>query len=1743
MTRPKRSKSVPKIDLEAYLIDVLHLRPKNVMIPGKTYTRRGAFVRKRAVSTPKKRPTKEEDGAEAEAEDQAEKELPQPLKAAIVAAKRAVLNKSATTSPVGVHDSASIQEKVRAWQSQGGGVLKASDIVVEHEDSEIEGEGSEQASRSASPIKDRWGARQETTARKQGNDSRTQSPKKESPGGGGKSGNSAKQMPKGADDGRWKRTQATQKDTEKSQTRNKNHLEDDGIRVVPIKDEQIQQDRTDKGKKTFLDDGIRVYATPPASRRNSAQNLDPPDMRTEGSIEETPPSPETSENVSTHNEDVEDDIVEVEQKEAQTVKKKKEPKRTARGIFGAVFQESKKMFTRTETVYVSPPENPVIDNWLGTIPDLPDDPFINDEEPTAELDHPKMQVRRRRKSKSTPISGPDPNGIWDTVSATSTMPESAEDLYKRQRRRRHSKAGLANVISAKEELVQVQDNQAHDEEEMNSPNPSNKPHTRRETSPGAEEPSGNKPKRNILGIAALQALFSSSKEEKSPKSSSAIPPEESKGPESPPILADALPRRAFPSVGGHRLSTIASVDTLPTITKEATPSEISAGSDFTARAGKNDDEVPAASNEIPRSGRRRRRKTRLARHADLISVLSAPRNGEKSIKSARSVATHRSRLGTATTADLMKEIIEDEVKYMRELRTLVDGVIPVLLCSVLSKAASTKIADLFSPIDKASPLNDTIYSMGVALEGLKRWHTRLEPSKAGLLSTTIFLTWAQGVYRTYKDYIKSWRIGFQDVVVNLAPASYVGGQDTVLEKGLPRNDEGDITDAHGDRVDVAFLLKRPLIRLKYLTKTLKGIQLIQHSILAEKLATDYQGLIEQARQRVNEEKARLEDEAAARVDASRACAVFDLCLVSDATVDRDRRVRARDSFDLFLLHTNGQRLEACVEIFLREDGPASGDGGDLLVCQSDGGEKWLLFSPISRSQVSARNGDSEGEIVVMIRGTHTDGREWHELVSLTTEDERVASEWIQMLGLVPIPPQLTRQQSLVSWRNVKKSRSTISESTFTDSIASSGSYLSRGRIPSSSGMQAPIGEQVLDSSKPSVTQSSRLRNGGMRTSSDPSILSGRSRLNPQAAYTSAMEEEVNRRARSSNKDSAASMDHVRTPRNLDEAIRLAGNMIPPIQRHDVTRTTRDVKSFGSPLRSASKDLSMPYTEQSLTPIFRSRQDPLTPQDTTGPKQRNRLTKTRPESAVNNDMPPPPPPHRILTPIKISSPSTIPEFDPATIKVKPFSSSPLKNQYEPSSASDDDSETSSGEADGDAFGNESSSSDEEDDFEMDDLPGPIPPPFIQVQPPSSQPSLPSKTLGPSSSASQAPYKTVPAQPNKALRVAATISYWSDANYWIPLQPDICSIVVTPGLVEIYRMSSAHSYSPNATQAELEMPSPASPPLLVLHLTPMVLLQQGTALDVTLRSPPQGGIMKDTFSGVNFLFRSRSPEEAENLYGMFHNSRMNNPTYIALQQARAVAERPAFDSTFGRGKEQTSSSWFGFGRQKSYRASSEPTPRAKSDPSIGTQSTSFSAKLFGNGRFNIAKSSVMSRQSPNGSIYTSSDNSAGSGGINGLSNGLPAGASAPLGLSNTKIRLYSREGTKWLDLGSATLTIMRPVNSMTSDADLNTPPEVGFAHGVGSNGVITPTQKRSADDKRIVVVSSKKEKPLLDVTLGDSCFERTARTGIALSLWEIFEGGTVADRGGVTNGRYRYFMMQFQNEAACAFTFSIVGRHRY
>ena len=1650
---------------------------------------------------------------------------------------------------------------------------------------------------------------------------------------------------------------------------------DDGIRVRSIsevKEDTRRKREASKGTPTkenrSLDDGIRIYTTPPRSkrlsgRRKAASGSGCSDDCSDGANElprSLSPEPQAKSSGgsakrrsgrsspgglagkdtsksrrSSHRKEADADELPQSASRGFVDERRFAEERTStkshRGnILSQVFGESKKIFSKHQAPQLTTPRVPSIEAWLSETPD----PFVDGEEPPLEIIQPLRPHPAENHAEPKPVSEPvlveDPNKIWDALDSKDGTRRHVTGS-RRKKRVRSSAIYEDNPFPAEFDSQSLDHSSANGSSSASkfvdiaqqapelTPSPSKlsrRGATRASSSPTRDRrksyASKDQPADDGICSTVSSAVTGSSVEGPSPSA-----------PLRPPGLNL---RRPFPSTGAHRLSTIASVETFNS-RKSAPPPSISAVSEATAMPpAAEDDETEAESrdhfdpNSLARNG------SRLAKHADLISVLSLPRAGNKSIMSARSIRTNRSRLATATIGDLMNELATDESKYMRELRTLVDGVIPVLLTCVLSKTDSAIAAGLFRP--SATPSNDPnftkpIVDMGIALERLKTQHKRI-PQK----DVNAFLTWAHGAQRVYTEYIKAWRVGFQDVVVNLAPAAEDGKIDAEgLDGGLPRNKDGDVVNGDGERVDVAFLLKRPLVRLKYLSKTLKGINFLTPSSEAETLATKYQNLVIDARNRSNEERARLEDEAAACIDPTRARDPKTLAPLTGVSIDKTRHVRARDHFNLALQHSSGQLVDCRVELFLRDEATGLNEGADVLICEVDGTGKWLLFPPVQFDLISARNGDRKGEIVVMIRGLSSNSSEWQEVFTLRSDDEEAGFEWVQMLGLTPAPPRVLRTQSFL-----RKHQRTKSAEPATAAVNPPVVIVSPGksRTPSPTEMEIPIGEQAGGNSKswvdtflhgPSSSPNSKLQKKAPRASPP------RTPSKPPQNYV----DEVNDLRSLPSQRSTQTPEQKRTPRTLNEALGLSGtSSMSGLRRTKAKRASRhsdsspksptsratftnEAESLGSPREvkdaveptkseepptSDTRSFSPVYDNSSqspqrsievgkdsrpsphrspssvpsidppvikkirkesppTTPIQEPEEEPQWPEPAQSehPKSASKLQKKRPSSlGVNKDedSPPPTPAHKSPSPVQLKN-SITPVF--AIGKSRPRrSSSPLKHQYEPSTASESSSESETSTVEHNEASSASDSSDDEDiglgNASTALMPLGVVAPYKKPSPQGSLYSLPNGTLSPSQSASQAPYKTVPPQPTKASKTIASIFSWADNGTWQSLHPDECSIVITPGLIEAFKMSASHSVNqplsaPNpivdidafsevastilAPNEELQ----TEKPLVGLELTPLVPLRRGTAIDISIRSPPTPN--SQITSGNNIMFRSRNPEECEALYALINHSRINNPTYIALQNARGpTTTASSMDRRASVNGGTRTSSWFGFGRSPSYRASSGRTPSiAPSESSISSMSSAFSAlKRFsgygnGGGMFNISRSTISSRTgSRANSVYTSSDNSSGTGAssTSGASSPITPGtnvnvdpkmgpAGAPLGLSNAKIRLYIREtASKWRDMGSARLTITRP----SPPALLGVPPD--------SSG-----RPPMMNEKRIVINGKTKGEVLLDVQLGESCFERVARTGIALSVWEDVVGpngeiGTVGAVGGVGGGRARVYMIQ-------------------
>lgn len=1540
---------------------------------------------------------------------------------------------------------------------------------------------------------------------------------------------------------------------------------------------------------------------------------------------------------------------------------------------GGLISQAKERLTRNESVPPSSNRLPSIEAWLDEQPD----PFVDSNPEPVEIPAPLKTRPKKQKVEVAPENIEDPNKIWNYIESEDHKPEHVSSS--RRRRRRRTRRSQEATDSGTPEITESSNMTAKGL--SNSPTPQDKTNVPKEESPSGLKRRGARALRARTGSAPIKEISPTYKIE--PTVDAQIPP--AKAEVEVPLLAEEQPKplRSCPPTGPHRLSTIASVETFESQAEGVDESDKLAG-------------------DI--KGLQRR----LTTHEDLMSVLSLPRVGG-SIKSARSIRTARSRISTATLGEVFEELEADESKYMRELKTLVDGVIPVLLQCVLSKSDSAAAAGLFSSSSSArDDLNFTkpIFDMGVALERLKTLHKRIPNRDLNSL-----LSWAQSAHKVYLEYLRAWRLGFQDVIVNLAPPE--GHTETEVDEGMARDENGDVINSNGEKVDVAYLLKRPLVRIKNLSKVFARLKILKPSSKSALVASDYDDLIKTARRRSNDEKSRLEDEAAANIDPTKARDLRTLAVLSGVRVDKSRKVKARDCFSLTVHHSSGQRIDCQIELFLRQNQPGLTAGGDLLICEVENRGKWLLFPPFETSSVSTRYGDIGGEIIVMVRGLTSSVRSWHELLVLKTDDIETASEWVNMLGTHPMPPKLNRSSSFMKAAGI------------TSLLQDSGISKERAslvpRAPAPAEIDIPIGEpSVIGSEDHERPRTAPDVHDYQKPTPYPASIVSSERSLPQLPHdkdakalptppqssvdygdtahghtTSDSSSPALRRARGATKKPVPRDGIAPSSRPSTGSTILSGESKPSDGHRKISRTDRASREWmsspevqrarsderdedhpsglreDSPDRSHQRPLyhraisSTPSKELPTIPRLRGGTPPSTPltesirdqwsalssgakklkhekkptrgepiEDHAGPQRSHpaipftddlpmppphRSRSPSPSPVEDGEATPLPPPHRLSEYPERAKP--IPALGPQTPlsprlnrRDERRSSSPLKHEYAPSTESD------SSESDDESVASSTSNTSEDATLETRDVPTPLlslrTPDMRRtsnVPPPASLPDLPAATVAPSSSASQAPYRTVPHVSHltnaPTSRTIATLYSWSDKGMWESLYENECSIVVSPGLIEAFEMSAAHSHSRAANEdgtvfdgsSGKDSNGLGSEPLVAFELNPLVPLRRGTALDISIR-PESCKESKDKTS-ANIMFRSRNAEECEALYAMINQARINNPTWVA-QSARP---RPMPHGTFNTGPGSARHSrwgWLGFGsrgRRSSYRASSAPMSGPPSldgvsETSVGSMHSALSAlRRFsvagsrGRGMFNLNRSSVIRRNGRFGtsgatSLYSSSTGTTRTGGSGsganspvpsqvalgpvGTDHPTPPAAAIPKGtVNNMKIRLYVRESAaKWRDMGAGRLSVMPApvilngiVDGTTTpvDNDLSPPGTAGGSRPPSTSVVGQPGQSReprlpssnhtphrvhgNGNEKRILIVGKTKGETLLDVTLHESCFERIARTGIAVSVWEEHE--EVSKEGGVVGGKGTTYMVQMKGEAEAAWVFSMVGRLRY
>ncbi|CAG7990998.1 unnamed protein product [Penicillium olsonii] len=1671
--------------------------------------------------------------------------------------------------PLGLHDTNTVRSRVRKWQQQGGGVVTVDDPYADDEN---------EPKPKAKPAK----AKAEKLEQPKEKPMQTRKRSHSTP------------RKRVVSDEHWKRTR-NRASTQSSRNlpppkRISEYTTNEGQPRVSRHKRVDSEDESDLGRdlprfQVKRGTGPRSPVRDPRSARKTIDTITESDYETDNGKTVEPSV--ISDRLKTRSPPPEDawatseaDFSELSKRRARGA-----PKPPKGGIFAHMIDESKKIFAKAEPEPPRPTPTPTtgrgakIEAWLSDT----QDPFMERDD-KSDMPAP-LDLKSGRARRSQKLADGESPGTQSEPSMTSERPKSSESRPK-SAISRHSKG--KDSVSSTDKPTKSQDRETAEPKRVSTD------HSTKPAAKTKEASAQEKPRKESIG-----------------KSGSELQPFSDDGSE---VSANNAPvplgrKKPFPSTGYNRLSTIASSETLSTTISEitlpvqkSTPAEkrvpsLAEEPEDAEEAEKTDqfdpDSLPVVSSQLKR---------RLTTHNDLMSVLSVSVSRRGSTRSNRSIRTNKSRLAAATVEDLLHELSGDETKYMRELKTLVGGVIPVLLTCVLSRSDSAIAAGLFRPsLDPEDDVNFSkpIVNMGVAIERLKNLHKRIPQDNADAL-----LTWAQGAQRVYREYLKAWRLGFKDVIVNLAPLEEGDDKDAdtkSLDEGLERDENGDIIDADGGKVDVAYLLKRPLVRLKYLAKTFKGINVLEPTPKAEETAVAYQSLVADARKRVRDERARLEDDSAASIDPTRTRDPMTLGVLHGIAIDQSRRVRARDFFGLSLYHSSGQLVDCRAELLYRDNTSSKGPGGDLLICEIDHSDRWLLFPPMDLRCVSARRGESKHEIVIMLRSAPDDPTKyWQELISLRIDEEEVGTEWISLLGSDPVPPSICRSQSFISRAKQNKARKPTNSSS---------------PKPNPSDVDIPIGEKAAKRrsltqkehfSEPSTissaadgrssmysaaTKDTEYTAGGSELSGKPvrpdlPLLPSTDARNPSSSpdksSTGLKRSKAKRFSRygdtpgeSGSPQSAVSEKVPEKPfENVpDESVAASPQPSTPTGARFYGSDADQSPSKAAPREKSRSRIpqpqktpvkepepesprvsSVPSTTLPLIPKIRtpSSQTHLSTPTSLGPEEeedyppleslpkhqelpetptRTRRKKSRRRPRYD-DSPPPPPPHRSSSPANDKR-SSAPVLT-SSGGLKRRGSSPLKHEYEPSTASD------YSETDSDAstvrhysyssseYSRSADFTDSEDDYssvseddDYDDTPKPdIPDAATEAN-----------SLSHSNSASQSGYRAVPLQPTKTSKAIASVFAWSNKGSWETLIPDECTIVVSPGLIEAFTLGSEPD--PNSD-------SESSRPLISLELTPLVPIRRGTAIDISVRSPPTE--RSKITSSNNIMFRSRSPDECDALYGLINQSRINNPTYIALQNARGPFNdnAPVFEPA------AKSGGLFGWPRRrKSYRASSSPRSLAEgSESSVGTMSSAFSAlKRFGasSKMFNISRSTIESRRE--GSVYSESNAPNANTGIGRIAAAIK-GADG-IGLSNAKIRLYARESaSKWRDLGAARMTIMpappattpRPSTSRSDSSiqpDESSPP---------ASGAASPRRAMEAE-KRIVIRGKTRGETMLDVCLGEDAFERIARTGIAVSIREENEEEGVAQKGGVATGSGKIYMIQMKSEAETAYTFGLVGKLRY
>lgn len=911
-------------------------------------------------------------------------------------------------------------------------------------------------------------------------------------------------------------------------------------------------------------------------------------------------------------------------------------------------------------------------------------------------------------------------------------------------------------------------------------------------------------------------------------------------------------------------------------------------------------------------------------------------------------------------------------------------------------------------------------------------------------------------------------------------------------------------------------------------------------------------------------------------------------------LDPSKRVRARDSFWLKLYHSSGRIIQRSVELILRDPAvKGRPHGGEILICEFGAGvDKWLLFSPVPLAAISARTGDAAGEIVVMIRGVDLGTQEeWRQILVLQSATA-AGFEWVQMLGLMPIPPEGPFGGEV--------HKPTVLDTVIEESTIASSSRMQTPAPRSGPGIDVfafmesgPEHDHDLEESKPQPLFSTPSPKPARRPSENSFGVTGVTDFKPAEpvhippppdfAVTPILPggyqfeggnfeipnvdfEGADKEPDDGHLMLGSPLRHSPSLHTLSDSVRYAqsesgrsvsGSSIQrsrraskPVSLRRMSIASRDDDSRSPSPPPSPRQLDTPRT------LTRMRSIHLDDEERPKPLQPSKLSlddipdlsPDRPESPEaptptkqdipQPDTPPPVPPHRADTKSRSKSrtPVLAPVSDSPASSVRSGlprrrTSSPLKHEYDPSSPSGSDTGGEEEEHEEEEVGSEnqdqvthdeessdSSSSSSSEDEESDDAvsicseeeDGDYPPPMLSIprrisKQPSGLVSLPRQrpsSVSLATTTTTTATTTTTQAPTPTLGFRASIFSWS-TNQWEKVHPTECRILITPGHIEGLPSTSppgtpeSHGSakgkpigpaSPGSTQTSLAQKSSESSlascmPIFSLELSPITPVRRGTAVDISIRTPKSS-----KFTGTSLMLRCRSPAECESLYNAINLNRIYPANFqapstllssLAISDAGASETSTADNSNVKRG-------WGSWGRSKTYRVGTPSAPGSVVSSGLSESSTT---SAFGRFR---QKNGIL--KSPLSSVASTSS---------GSTNGDGSRTAVPGDNSIFKIRLYRRENaSKWRDLGNSRLSVLNPPK--------------GHRH-----------PNATGEEKRIVATNKAGSTVLLDVVLGESSFERVARTGIAVSVLvgEGEENGTGVPGGvGGLGAKSIVYMMQ-------------------